>query len=216
LDYYVQHFSTVELNNSFYRQPTAASWNRWQDTAPAGFCFAVKASRFLTHIKRLKDPANSLKRVVDGADQLTPHLGPLLYQLPPTFKRTEENVARLDSFMALLPHRTDHAIEFRDASWFGDETLKQLREHHVAFCVHDMDHEHECPVVATSGIAYVRFHGPAAKKYQGEYTSRQLKLWAQKLHAIAHDTDAIWAFFNNDNHGYAVSNANQLKELIES
>src|SRR5206468_2035627 len=100
--------------------------------------------------KRLKDPADPLKRITDGAERLKSHLGPLLYQLPPTFKRTEENVERLDAFMALLPRRLDHVIEFRDATWYGEETLAQLRKHHVAFCVHDMAHDERSPVVATA------------------------------------------------------------------
>jgi uncharacterized protein YecE (DUF72 family) len=214
LDYYVQQFPTVELNNSFYRQPTAASWKRWRETAPDGFCFAVKASRFLTHIKRLKQPEQPLKRLFDGAERLEDRLGPVLYQLPPTFKRTEENAERLEHFLSALPARHDHVIEFRHPSWFGDETLSALRKHGVAFCVRDMDQKHETPVVATAAFAYVRFHGSEAKKYQGKYTDHQLEAWAGKLSALARETDAVWAFFNNDTQGYAVDNARQLTALL--
>jgi len=214
LSYFVGHFPCVELNNSFYRQPTAASWKRWREAAPPGFRFAVKASRFLTHIKRLKDAEDPLKRVFQGAEQLGEHLGPLLYQLPPTFKRTEENIERLDAFMALLPSRLEHVLEFRDASWYVEDTLAALGRHDVAFCVHDMDHKNETPVVATARLAYVRFHGSAAGKYQGKYTPQQLHAWAEKLRALSHDTETVWAFFNNDTHGYAVENACQLSELL--
>ena len=214
LEHYVRNFGCVELNNSFYRQPTAASWKRWREAAPRGFRFAVKASRFLTHIKRLKDPQASLKRVFDGAEKLEDNLGPVLYQLPPTYNRNDENVERLESFLELLPARRDHVIEFRDASWFGDETVDLLRKHRVAFCGHDMDHEHETPVVATAALAYVRFHGSASQKYQGKYTNAQLQAWAKKLRALGHDADAVWAFFNNDRHGYAVENACRLRELL--
>src|SRR3954468_20024241 len=138
LQYYVQHFPTVELNNSFYRQPSVASWQRWREAAPEGFRFAVKASRFITHIKRLKDPEDSLKRLFEGAERLEEHLGPALYQLPPNFRRNEENVERLERFLPLLPKRRQNVIEFRDRSWFGDETLAALRKHDVGFCIHDM------------------------------------------------------------------------------
>jgi uncharacterized protein YecE (DUF72 family) len=127
LAYYCQRFPTVEINNRFYIQPSEQSWDRWREIAPEGFWYAVKAHRYLTHRKRLQDCEDSLERVIRSARRLNSHLGPLLFQLPPYFKRTEEHTRRVNSFLQLLPRELLCTFEFRDKSWFGEETTEMLR-----------------------------------------------------------------------------------------
>ena len=142
LPHYARHFPTVELNASFYRQPKTSTWALWRERTPQGFRFAVKASRFLTHIRRLKDPQEPLERVLSGARLLGYRLGPLLYQLPPGFHRTPDNAARLEAFLPLLPRDVLHAVEFRHTSWFVDETTDLLRRYAVAFVVASANSQH--------------------------------------------------------------------------
>ncbi len=212
LSFYAQRFPTVELNASFYRQPRGSSWDMWRRTAPEGFLFAVKANRFITHIKRLDDCADPLSRFLEGARRLGDRLGPVLYQMPPSFHRTEENVRRLESFLPLLPDGLMHAFEFRHKSWFEDDTLAQLRRHGVAFCSFDMVGL-ECPLAATARYAYVRFHGSEAL-YASNYTEEMLADWAARLRELGRDVDDVFAYFNNDAWGFAAANAATLKTLL--
>jgi uncharacterized protein YecE (DUF72 family) len=211
-EHYAEVFDTVELNNSFYRQPKDAAWDKWHDMAPPGFRFAVKANRFITHIKRLKDVEDPVERFLKGAERLKSHLGPLLYQLPPTFDNDEENCRRLEAFLALLPKRHHHVIEFRHNSWHTDAVLALLRRHDVGFCCHDMKGLHP-PVAVTSGTAYVRLHG---RRYGGNYDPASLKKWAVHVHDMQRDADEVWVFFNNDLGGHAPRNALQLIELLSA
>ncbi|HEV8573638.1 MAG TPA: DUF72 domain-containing protein, partial [Dehalococcoidia bacterium] len=158
LRYYCERFPTVEINNSFYVQPNERSWERWRETAPEGFRFAVKAHRYLTHRKRLKDCEESLGRVINSAQRLKDRLGPVLFQLPPYFRHNDENIERLKAFIELLPAGIQAAFEFRDKSWFGQDTLDLLRRHGVAFCSYDMPGL-ECPLTTTAPFAYIRLHG---------------------------------------------------------
>src|SRR4051812_12516913 len=154
-DTYASVFDTVEINNSFYRLPEASTFARWAERAPKKFLFAVKASRFLTHMKKLKDPEEPLERFFERARELGPHLGPVLYQLPPGWK---VDVARLDGFMRALPRDARHVCEFRDPSWYCDEVMALLRAHGVALCLHDMRGSATARVRLASFV-YVRFHG---------------------------------------------------------
>ncbi len=212
LDYYCQRFDTVELNNSFYRQPATKSWDAWRAAVPKGFAFAVKASRFISHFKRFRDPETSLERLFDGANRLGCHLGPVLYQARPDFERTLANVERIDAFLSLLPRSQQHVLEFRHRSWFGEDTQRQLRQHDVGFCSYDMPGV-DCPLVATAGFAYMRFHG-TEPRYGGDYDDALLRRWATRFRALAKDVETVWVYFNNDSHGYAVQNAARLRELL--
>lgn len=212
LSYYAERFPTVEINASFYRQPKTSTWELWRATVPDDFRFVVKASRYLTHIKRLADPAEPLGRVVAGARLLGERLGPLLYQMPPNFHRTAENVGRLEAFLPLLPRDVQHAVEFRHNSWFGEETADLLRRHGVAFCSFDMAGL-ECPLRATARFAYLRFHGPGAL-YASNYGDEMLEGWAARLRALGREVDEVYAYFNNDAFGYALANARRLSELL--
>lgn len=211
-EFYSRHFPTVEINNTFYREPAAETYDRWQRQAPEGFRYAVKAHRYLTHLKRLIDPEDSLERVIKGARRLKEHMGPVLYQLPPYFKRTEEHAARLEAFLELLPGDMQHCVEFRDNSWWEDEaTSAQLRRHNVAFCCHDSGGK-ETPFVATAGFAYVRFHGGSA--HAGNYADSELRSYADRLERLAVQADTVYIYFNNDVGGHAITNAQTLARML--
>lgn len=212
LVYYASRFPTVEVNASFYREPKERTWDTWRRTVPEGFRFAVKAHRFITHVKRLHECGEALERQLKNAGRLRDKLGPLLFQLPPSFQRSDDNVRRLDVFLDLLPVGLACAFEFRHTSWFGEETMAQLRRAGVAFCSYDMAGV-DCPLVATTSLAYVRFHG-SVLVYHGNYTDDMLADWAGRLRALARDVDDVYVYFNNDAEGYAVANALRLAELL--
>ncbi|MCS7276244.1 MAG: DUF72 domain-containing protein [Dehalococcoidia bacterium] len=214
LAHYARRFATVELNNPFYRQPRAAAWDLWRRTAPEGFVFAVKANRFLTHIKRLKDVEEPLRRFLEGATRLGPHLGPILYQLPPSFHRTVENEERLARFLAILPRGLRHAIEFRHRSWLTDDTCRLLGEHGVALCCFDAPRL-RTPLVATAPFAYMRFHGAEAL-YASNYSDEELAQWARRLAALGEGLEAVYVYFNNDACAFAVFNALALMEHLQA
>lgn len=211
-NWYAGRFDTVELNNSFYRLPKPQMWELWRREAPDGFVFAVKASRYITHIKRLDVEPASIEKFFTGARLLGPRLGPVLYQLPPSFHRTDENVARLDRFLAQLPPGFTHVFEFRDESWFVEPTFAQLDAHGAAFCSFDMPGI-ECPLRATGGALYMRFHGAGAR-YGGDYRESDLRRWSERLRAASRDCGAAYVYFNNDIGGHAPRNAATLQSLL--
>jgi uncharacterized protein YecE (DUF72 family) len=212
-NYYAQRFQTVEINSSFYRQPSDDTWKHWAENAPPGFQYAVKANRFITHIKRLKDAEEPLQRFFKGAKHLGGRLGPVLFQTPPNFRRSPENAARLEHFLSLLPRGYRCVFEFRHGSWFGADTLDLLRRSRVAFCSYDMPNV-ECPLTSTSNLAYVRMHG-SESIYASNYTDPMLRSWTTKLRALAGDVDEVWVYFNNDAQAFAVKNALRLRDLLE-
>ena len=212
LTYYSRQFSTVEINNRFYIQPSEQSWDRWREIAPEGFWYAVKAHRYLTNRERLKDCEDSLERVIRSARRLNSHLGPLLFQLPPYFKRTEEHTQRVNSFLQLLPRELLCTFEFRDKSWFGEETTEMLRRRGIAFCSSDKPGV-ECPLVATARFAHMRFHGSRAR-YRGKYTDAMLEDWADRLSSLAREVDEVYVYFNHDAWAHAVTNAKTLAGLL--
>ncbi len=212
LAFYAGRFPTVELNASFYREPKESTWDTWRRTVPEGFRFAVKAHRFITHVKRLHDCQDALERQLRLAARLRDRLGPILFQLPPSFQRTEENAQRLGAFLDLLPKGLPCAFEFRHTSWFSEETMAQLRSRGAAFCSYDMANI-QCPLVATASFAYMRFHG-SVLVYHGNYTDEMLADWAQRLLSLSAEVDDVYIYFNNDAEGYAVANALRLAEIL--
>src|SRR5919201_471052 len=191
LEFYVRHFDTVEINNSFYRLPDGAVFRSWRRRAPAGFLYAVKASRFLTHMKKLKDPEEPLGRFFSRARELGATFGPVLYQLPP---RWPVNLERLETFLAQLPRRRQHAIEFREPSWYSNEVFALLTRYHVALCLHDMKGS-ASGRLTVGPFVYVRFHGTT--KYGGRYDDETLESWAEWLTPLIRDGVRIYAYFNN-------------------
>ena len=215
---YTKRFSTVELNNSFYRLPSEDTFAAWREQVPRGFLFAVKASRFLTHIKRLRDPAEPLNRLLTHAAPLGPTLGPILYQIPP---RWFPDAERLETFLAALPQRLTptsrqrlhHVLEMRDPRGYEPWVIDLLRQYGVALCVHDMPGS-ESPLIAVGPIAYIRFHGYGAK-YGGSYPDQVLDEWAQWIRGLLSSGRDVYAYFNNDINGYAVYDAERLRGRVE-
>jgi uncharacterized protein YecE (DUF72 family) len=212
LGYYAQFFDTVELNNTFYRLPRTTAVARWVAETPGDFLFAVKVSRYVTHIKRLADVELHLPLLLERLEPLlhSPKLGPLLWQLPPTFRRDDE---RLASALAHFPPGLRHALELRHESWFAPEVMSLLRERNVALVIADRPEiasfqTHEL----TADFAFVRFHH-GTRGVRGNYSDRELDEWADRLRGWGERGD-VYAYFNNDWEGFAVRNALGLKERL--
>ncbi len=210
LAYYMQHFDTVEVNSTFYHLPRESTMELWREQAPGGFLFALKASRFITHLKRLAGGKAPVQEFLKLALMLEDHLGPVLFQLPPRFGFDAE---RLKGFLRLLPKDLACAFEFRDESWYCEETYELLDSHGAAFCVHDMPGA-PAPREAVGSMTYVRFHGPASR-YSGSYTDRMLRGWAKWMKEQHEAGRSIYAYFNNDAEAAAVGDAKALREMLE-
>lgn len=210
LSHYVRRFETAEINNTFYSLPDRKTLVRWRDTVPRRFVFACKASRFITHMKKLKDPRDSLARYVDRVGVLGHTLGPILFQLPP---RWHINVERLADFMEVLPSGRRYTFEFRDRSWFEQEVYELLAEHNAALCIYDLD-GFRSPLRRTTDFVYVRLHGPG-RPYEGSYDGRTLYgLWRRFRNWLEEGCD-VYCYFDNDQAGYAALDALKLKEMIQ-
>jgi uncharacterized protein YecE (DUF72 family) len=223
LEGYAEAFDTVELNNSFYRLPAPETFAGWAARVPPGFVFAVKASRFLTHIKRLKDPHEPIHRLLEHAQHLGAHLGPLLYQLPP---RWMPDLHRLTTFVTALPRYTpgedgprvgplEHVIEFRHETGVTEDVLALLHAHGVGVCLHDMPGGPQggAARAVTSNTIYVRFHGATAK-YAGRYHDRVLDEWADFLRPHLDAGRRVYAYFNNDIDAQAPTDARRLRDRL--
>lgn len=209
LEYYAQHFDTVEINNTFYHLPREQTMLNWHDRVPAGFLFAVKASRYITHVKKLTDPEESIRRFFELADLLKRRLGPILYQLPPS---QHKDLEKLDAFIKAIPRRNHAVFEFRHRSWYDEDTFDLMNKRGVALCVHDLG-DAAPPRVVTGGMVYVRFHGTNGR-YQGNYPDSMLQDWADWMRAQAPHVRAVYAYFNNDISGHALNNARTLKQIM--
>jgi uncharacterized protein YecE (DUF72 family) len=215
LPYYAEHFDTVEVNNTFYRLPERATFAAWRSQVPAGFLVGVKASRFLTHMKRLRDPEEPLERLFSRVSALGRQLGPVLYQLPGSFRI---DLARLDAFLEALPRvssgrRVRHVMEFRDPSWYVAETFQLLERRRVALCLHDkLGSSIDAPFVGP--FVYVRFHGTSGR-YHGSYGPQRLARWAGRVAEQAQEGRQVFAYFNNDPDAVAVANALSLRSVID-
>ena len=208
--YYAERFDTVEINNTFYRLPAPETFVDWREQAPLGFLYAVKASKYLTHLKKLKDPDAPVQLFTERARHLQGRLGPVLYQLPPHWGC---NPDRLRGLVAVLPAGFRHVIEFRDPSWYTDEVRAILTAAGLSFCVHDM-HGIESPRWVTGPLVYLRFHGPTAIKYAGEYGRPLLEPWAEWVKECRQNGREVYVYFNNDGNAHAVSDALILRELL--
>ena len=223
LRFYVGVFDTVETNATFDRLPEASTFGSWHDQTPPGFVMAIKASRYLTHLKRLTEPEGPLARLFERAQELGSRLGPVLYQLPGRFRA---DVGRLDRFLGALPRTLaladgtlrplQHAIEFRDPSWYVEDVFARLDAHGVALCLHDMAGS----AIDRAGVGpftYVRFHG-AAGKYHGSYADDTLKAWARRLAAEWRSGRDVYAYFNNDPDAVSTRDARRLRDhtLVEA
>lgn len=210
MTFYLNDFTTVELNNSFYRLPEKKTFEGWRKAAPPGFVFAVKASRFITHNKKLKDPETTIAKFFDQLKGLKEKLGPVLFQLPPGWNVNEE---RLAAFLSSLPEKIRYVFEFRNHTWYTDNVYELLRKYNCAFCIYELDH-HLSPMVETADFIYIRLHGPGAK-YQGSYSRKVLNQWAVQCREWKKTKD-VFVYFDNDQHGYAAFNALTLKNLLDT
>jgi len=207
--HYAETFGTVELNTSFYRLPKPETFETWRDQAPPGFRYAVKAPRFITHMKKLKECAEPVQEFLGRARKLGEAIGPILYQLPP---RWACNIERLEEFIALLPTDLAHVFEFRETSWITQEVLALLDARRVSFCVHDMTGS-ATPRWASGPVAYVRFHGGAGK-YWGRYSDEALLSWTDWIVEQARQGRDVWCYFNNDIDAHAIHDALTLRAMV--
>jgi uncharacterized protein YecE (DUF72 family) len=210
LSVYAETFRTVEVNNTFYQLPDAATIEGWRRRAPDGFTFAVKANRYITHMKNLLDPEEPVARMMERLRGLGNKLGPILFQLPPGW---HVNAERLASFVDVLPPGQRYAFEFRHASWYADPVYDVLEGSGCAFCIHD-HRDAPSPRRVTADFAYVRFHGRRGG-YEGNYTSADLSDWADAFAAWRDAGLDVYGYFNNDYRGYAVENGRELAALLE-
>jgi uncharacterized protein YecE (DUF72 family) len=207
-EHYASRFDTVEINNTFYRLPAAGVFRSWRNRAPAGFVFAVKASRYLTHMKKLKDPEPPLELFFSRARELGCTLGPVLYQLPP---RWPVDIDRFESFLRALPRRRQHAVEFREPSWYRDDVFALMERYKVALCLHDMQGS-ASGRLEVGPFVYVRFHG--TERYSGSYSDEHLQRWAEWLAERIRAGKSVYAYFNNDVGGHAPRDAVRLRAMI--
>ncbi len=208
--YYLQFFRTVEINNSFYKLPSAETFASWRASVPDDFVFAVKASRYITHMKKLKDPQESTIRFFENLIPLAEKTGPILFQLPPAWK---VNAERLENLLRVIPPHFRYTFEFRDHTWYTPEIYELLRQYNAAFCIYELAN-HMSPLEVTADFVYIRLHGPTAFKYQGSYSDETLTFWADKCLEWQAQHKDVYIYFDNDQLGYAGFNALRLQELI--
>ena len=206
---YASGFKTLELNTTFYRLTTAAAAERWRQSTPPAFVFAAKGSRYITHMKKLKDPAGAVERFFAPLRPLLPKLAVVLWQLPPRFE--VDALPRLDAFLALLPRGIRYAVEFREPSWYLPETCAVLDAHGAAFCEHDL--VPLSPPRLSGGFRYLRFHGAGAK-YGGRYGPGALDPVARDLLRTRRRGMDAYVYFNNDIGGHAVHDARTLRAAL--
>lgn len=202
LEHYAARFDTVELNNSFYRLPEPAAFDAWRDRLPPGFVVAVKASRYLTHVKRLRDPEQPVHLLMERASRLEEKLGPILVQLPPNL---EQHLDLLEATLRAFPARQQVAVEFRHRSWFSADCRRMLEHHNSAMCLADGG-AIDSPLWRTAEWGYVRFHRGNASP-ESCYGRTALNTWAERIAATWGPDDRVYVYFNNDLHGCAPRNA---------
>jgi uncharacterized protein YecE (DUF72 family) len=203
LPYYARHFATVEINATFYRMPTPATVEGWAEAVPETFTFVLKAPQRITHFARLKNVDDSLRFFCDTAGLLRARLGPLFFQLPPTFKK---DLARLGDLLARLPAERRAAFEFRHASWFDDDVYERLRACNAALCIADTE-EGSTPAVATADWGYLRLRAV-------DYTDAQLAAWIGTLHRIGGDWRDAFVFFKHEERGTGPALAKRFEALL--
>jgi uncharacterized protein YecE (DUF72 family) len=212
LSYYVEQFDTAEINNSFYRLPTEKAVKAWHDSTPEDFLFAWKASRFITHMKRLKDIEDSIDLVFGRMAGLAEKFGPVLFQLPPSFKADAETRERLARCLDLIPARYRYAFEFRHPSWYEDSIFDLLRNHNTALCISDHAAA-PAPWIATADFVYIRAHGTNGR-YAGSYSRDTLQDWARQIARWSEEQHDAYVYFDNDIKSAAPGDARELLRLI--
>ncbi len=216
LTYYAEHFDTAEVNYSFYHLPRETTYANWYNRTPPDFVFALKASRFITHIKRLEGVEESWKTFVERALTLKEKLGPILLQVPPSFHATTENIERLAGFLHYAGGSAQPriALEFRHDSCFQAPALELMRRYQAALVIAHSTRYPMPEVIATAPFAYFRFHGPD-EMFASSYSDGALRKWSRHMKAFLEDGADVYAYFNNDVGGYAVNNARTLAKMLK-
>jgi uncharacterized protein YecE (DUF72 family) len=210
LQYYASQFETAELNGVFYRTPTEAAVQGWTDQTGADFVFTWKASKFITHWKRLlPNSANSIELLESRLSLLGHKAGPVLFQLPPNF---QADVERLASFLKLLPAKRRYSFEFRHPSWYSAPVMRLLAKENVAICISD-HYDAPAPWKRTADFVYIRGHGPSGR-YKGHYSSAALEIWAKRIRSWKARGYDVFAFFDNDQKSAAPIDALKLRQLL--
>jgi len=210
LNFYQKQFDTVEVNNTFYKMPEKKTLCEWKETVKQDFIFSVKASRFITHMKKLKDTEEPVSNFLDIVSVFKDNLGPVLFQLPPKWKLNSE---RLKNFLNSLPEDYRYVFEFRDPSWFDEEIYRLLMHYHAAFCFYDLNQQLS-PKEITTDFVYIRLHGPDGA-YKGQYSTQALSGWAGAFAAWKTKVNRIYCYFDNDQAGFAAQDALRLKKMME-
>lgn len=205
-DHYSRHFDTVEINNTFYRLPDADTFRHWREAAPPGFVYALKVSRYLTHVRYLREPEPPIRHFLERARLLGAALGPLLIQLPPHWGL---NLERLDGLLACLPAGRRWTLELRHPDWLNDSVFERLKNAGVGLCIHDLLPGH--PWTATADWLYLRYHGI---DYSHRYSHQYLTAQAERLAEWVGTGTDLYAYFNNDAQGHAFHNAAQLRRYL--
>jgi uncharacterized protein YecE (DUF72 family) len=209
LGFYCERFATVELNNAFYRLPEHSSFEKWRAATPSDFVFAVKASRYLTHVRRLRDPVQPVDTLMERANGLESRLGPVLLQLPPSLKA---DPPALDETLAAFRNRARVAVEARHASWFTEEVRAVLESHDAALCLVDGGAV-DVPKWRTTNWSYVRFHRGKGMPAPC-YTRAALETWAKELTTKWKRSEDVFCYFNNDPNGCALRDARWLAQAL--
>ncbi len=208
LEFYTKYFDTVELNATFYRLPSEKTFHNWHKRTPEKFIWALKASKFITHTKRLKDVKEALSKFYNTISKLKEKCGPILFQLPPSLVFEK---SLLEDFCNLLDYSYRHTLEVRNKSWIDNRVFDTLKRYNIAFCISDTAGRYPYYEEITADFVYIRLHG-SKKLYASEYTKEEINMWAKKL--VQWKKDA-YIYFDNDFNGYAVKNAKMLKEALK-
>jgi uncharacterized protein YecE (DUF72 family) len=209
LQFYAGRLPTVEINNTYYHMPDSGTLSEWRHVVPPQFLFAVKGSRYITHMKKLKDARDSVSTFLDRISVLGDNLGPILFQLPPNWHCNRE---RLADFLDTLSTDFEYAFEFRDHSWLNDDVYDVLAARNIALCIYEFD-GFLSPKKATADFLYVRLHGPDGP-YRGHYDDRTLSGWAGAFSTWSRQGRRIFCYFDNDQSGYAPDNALRLRQML--
>lgn len=209
LEYYGGVFPTVEINSTFYRTPYASTIQHWSEVVPDNFIFSVKANRYITHQKRLHDCGERMEFFHKTIEGFGEKLGPILFQLPPSFKNNQE---RLEEFIQLLKKDHLYVFEFRHPTWYVQEIYDLLAKHDIALCITDLN-KVLSPEIVTAHFTYIRLHGPK-EAYQGTYGPAQLKAWKKRIQKWMSEKTSVYCYFDNDEKGYAVEDAQTLTDFM--
>ncbi len=214
LKHYSSHFKTAEINYSFYHLPRPSTYQNWYNQTPKDFIFAVKASRFITHIKRLEGIEKTWQEFINNALHLKEKLGPILFQFPPSFKASPSSINRLETFLKTSQQKTTfhQAVELRDRGWCKEKVYSLLKKYNVAWVIADSPRYPKAEVV-TADFVYIRMHGSKVL-FASKYTKKELSSLAQKVKKWLKQNLNVYCYFNNDAYGFAIENAKELSEIL--